>query len=525
MGTLDERRRGKQFEHICKWFLTNDPIYLGQLRRVWLWDEWPGRWAADAGIDLVAEEQGGRVWAIQSKAYDPSNSITKRDVDTFLSESARSEFAFRLLIATTDRIGNTAKRTLHAQEKPAGCLLRGDLGTSRVSWPESPSDLRPVPLEPKRPRPHQREAISRGVRGFKTASRGQMIMACGTGKTLTALFIAERLAATRTLVLVPSLALLTDTLREWTANASVPFAFLPVCSDDTVTGDDAAVSTTTDFGYPVTTDPGEIASFLRQDSSSRVLFATYQSSPRIADAFRLDQLAAFDLVIADEAHRCAGRVSSDFATILDPDAIPASRRLFMTATPRIFTKRLKTAAREGDFEVASMDDEDHFGNVFHWLGFTEAIERDLLTDYQVVIVGVNDATYLDWAHRGRFVTIDGVEITDARMIAGQIGLVKAIQRFDLRRVISFHSRVSWAREFAKTIHELIDWMPADQQPSGRLWSDYASGEMSAGDRSRRLDRLRHVRGEERGLLSNARCLGEGIDVPTPWGRVHRPAPL
>jgi predicted helicase len=133
----DDQRRGKQFEHICKWFLTNDPVYRQQLRRVWLWKEWPGRWGADAGIDLVAEDHDGRLWAIQAKAYDPAYSVTKHDVDTFLSESARSEFGFRLLIATTDRIGKTAERTLQAQEKPASRLLLADLRAAQISWPGS----------------------------------------------------------------------------------------------------------------------------------------------------------------------------------------------------------------------------------------------------------------------------------------------------------------------------------------------------------------------------------------------------
>jgi len=155
----DAGRRGKQFEHICKWFLTNDPVYRQQLRRIWLWDEWPGRWGADAGIDLVAEGQDGRLWAIQAKAYDPAYSVTKGDVDTFLSESARPEFGFRLLIATTDRIGKTAERTLQAQEKPASRLLLADLRAAQVSWPRSPSDLRPAKPRSKRPRPHQRQAI------------------------------------------------------------------------------------------------------------------------------------------------------------------------------------------------------------------------------------------------------------------------------------------------------------------------------------------------------------------------------
>ena len=209
-----------------------------------------------------------------------------------------------------------------------------------------------------------------------------------------------------------------------------------------------------------------------------------------------------------------GRVSSDFATILDAEEIKARRRLFMTATPRYFTGRVVREAKEADFEVASMDDEAAFGPVFHRLGFAEAIERELLTDYQVVVVGVDDATYRDWAQRGRFVTIDGTKVTDARTLAGQIGLAKAMRRYDLHRTITFHSRVKRAREFAHSLPEVIAWMPARQRPKGHLWSDYASGEMPAGQRHALLQHLGRLDHGERGLLANARCLAEGVDVPT-----------
>ncbi len=518
LGRLDPDagRRGRQFERICHWFLTHDPVYAHELRHVWLWKDWPGRWGADAGIDLVAENRRGQLWAIQAKAYDPATWITKHDVDTFLAESGRSEFSFRLLIATTDLIGRTAKRTIEAQEKQASVLLLGDLEAAEVDWPASPSDLRPRRLPPKRPRPHQRQAMNAVVKGFDRADRGQLIMACGTGKTLAALFIHEKLAAERTLVLVPSLSLLAQTLREWTANTRVGFDFLPVCSDETVAvaEPDAVVANTSDLGFPVTTDPEQIATFLRGRSGPRVVFATYQSSPEIAKAFQLGRVPTFDLVIADEAHRCAGRVSSDFATILNPEAIKARRRLFMTATARYFTGRVVREAQEADFEVASMDDEAAFGPVFHRLGFAEAIERALLTDYQVVVVGVDDATYCDWAQRGRFVTIDGTEVTDARTLAGQIGLAKAMRRYDLHRTITFHSRINRAQQFARSLPEVIAWMPARQRPTGHLWSDYASGEMPAGQRHVLLQHLRRLDHGERGLLANARCLAEGVDVPT-----------
>ncbi|WP_132471894.1 DEAD/DEAH box helicase [Rhodococcus sp. SMB37] len=510
----DPVRRGSQFERICQWFLTHDPIYAHELRRVWLWKDWPQRWGADAGIDLVAEDRLGRLWAIQAKAYDTAVSITKRDVDTFLTESGRSEFSFRLLIATTDLIGRTARRTLEAQEKQASVLLRGDLEVAEVDWPPSPTHLQPPRPVQSQPRPYQRDAIDKVVKSFDQHDRGQLIMACGTGKTLTALFVKETLAAERTLVLVPSLSLLAQTLREWTAHSTQAFDFLPVCSDETVAEPDAVVANTSDLGFPVTTDPVEIATFLRRRSGPRVVFATYQSSPEIAEAFQLGRVPAFDLVISDEAHRCAGRVSSSFGTVLSSESIKADRRLFMTATPRYFTGRVVRQAKEADFEVASMDDEEVFGPVFHRLGFAEAIERDLLTDYRVAVVAVDDPTYRDWAQRGRFVTTDGTEVTDARTLAGQIGLAQAMRRYGLHRTITFHSRVKRAREFAQSLPEVIAWMPEQQRPVGHLWSDYASGEMSAGQRHALLHHLGGLDRGQRGLLANARCLAEGVDVPT-----------
>jgi len=512
----DPRVRGEQFEHVCKWFLANDPMYKHELRRVWLWHDWPGRWGADAGIDLIAEDRNGGLWAIQAKAYDPAYRVTKRDVDRFLAESGRAVFSYRMLIATTDLIDRIGERTIQDQEKKVTFFRLKNLQTADVDWPASPTALRPMrPRKPARPHNYQREAIKKVLEGFASADRGQLIMACGTGKTLTALFIREKLAAERTLVLVPSLSLLKQTLNVWRANCTDEFVSLPVCSDDTVgRDDDVALEHTSDLGVPVTTNPSEIAAFLRRRSGPQVVFGTYQSSPQIAKAFTLGRVPKFDLVVADEAHRCAGPVSSDFATVLDPTEIKAKRRLFMTATPRYFTGRVLKAAEEAEFEYASMDEEAKFGRVFYRLGFGEAIKRGRLTDYQVAIVGVDDATYLEWAKRGMLVTRDGVEVTDAASLAGQIGLAKAIRKYDLHRVISFHSRVKRAREFASSMPDVVAWMPARQRPKGKLWSRYASGEMPAGDRYVLLQHLGRLDDGDRGLLANARCLAEGVDVPT-----------
>ncbi|MFC1746482.1 DEAD/DEAH box helicase family protein, partial [Candidatus Riflebacteria bacterium] len=509
----DSLVRGKHFEKLTKWFLENDSQYRGELKKIWLWDEWPERWGRDCGIDLIAETHDGNIWAIQAKCYDPANSITKKDVNSFLSESNRPQIHFRLLIATTNLIGNNAQKVIDGQEKDAGRILLSRLERSEVEWPESIEKPYPCRIERKAPLPHQEEAIRSVCEGFQNYERGQLLMACGTGKTMTALWLKERLQARKVLVLLPSLSLLAQTLREWTAHTNEIFRFLPVCSDETVRGKDEFTAHTSELGLPVTTRPNEIAEFL-QKPGHRIVFSTYQSSPAIAESFQNNNLPPFDLVIADEAHRCAGPTAGVFATILDPGAIKAQKRLFMTATPRVYTDRAIKAAKEKEYEIASMDDEERFGPVFHQLKFSDAIEKDLLSDYQVVIIGVDDPTYRKFAEEGTFVTHDGEEITDARTLASHIALAKAMKEYDLKRIISFHGRVKKANEFQARHKEFIDWLPQGYCAEGKLWNSYVSGEMSSGKRDTLLSRFKKLEENERGLLANARCLSEGVDVPT-----------
>jgi superfamily II DNA or RNA helicase len=508
-----EEVRGAGFERACKWLLENVPEYVARLERVWLWADWPGRGGRiDAGIDLVAKERGGGLWAVQAKHYDPQYAIKKSDLDSFLSESSRRAFTYRLLIATTDHLGATARRTLDGQEKPVGTLLRSDLEVLGVPWPDGPGDLRPARMKPKRPRPHQRRAVRDILAGFRSGDRGQVVMACGTGKTLVARVLHDQLGSRRTLVVVPSLSLLKQSLREWLAAGTLEY--LAVCSDETVTPDDAdaVVSSTGELGVPVTTDPAQIGAFLRARGGG-VAFATYQSSPQIAAA-HADGAPAFDLVVADEAHRCAGPQAGVFATVLDAAKIKARKRVFMTATPRYFTGRVKKAALDADWEVASMDDEAKFGPVLHRLAFAEAIDRDLLCDYQVLVVGVSDSSYRQMAERGAFVTTDGETISDARTLARQIGTLRAMRNHDLHRIVSFHARIDNATRFATSVVDVARWMPDALRPTGELWAEHVSGRMTSGERETRLNRLRAVGSEERGVLTNARCLSEGVDVPT-----------
>jgi superfamily II DNA or RNA helicase len=511
--------RGRQFEKVCQWFLRNAPVYAGTVRRVWLWDEWPGRWGPDAGIDLVAEDHAGRLWAIQAKAFARHRQITKSDLNTFLAESARAEFGFRLVIGTTDRISPLAARTMAAQEKPVGQLLLSDLEAAAIRWPDSPEALSQTP-PPRRSammlRPHQEDAIDDVLTGFRNQDRGQLIMACGTGKTLTALAIHERLDADRTLVLLPSLALLDQTVRDWLTNSGTPFERLVVCSD--ATADDSSedcLSRTAELGFPVTTEPDAIANFLRANHDGRpaVVFATYQSSPRIAEAMQSSQVPPFNLAVCDEAHRCTGRADSAFTTVLDAAAIRVHRRLFMTATPRFFTTRVKNASTARCIDVASMDDAALFGGEFHRLSFAGAISRGLLTDYRVVVVCIDDTEYQRWVHDGRLVARSGAPITDAATLASQIGLAKTLQRYDLRRVITFHSRVKRAHQFATEFADVVAWLPESDRPTGAIAADYISGRMPAGQRRTKLRSLRTLNPGQRGILCNARCLTEGVDLP------------
>jgi superfamily II DNA or RNA helicase len=510
----DKNKFGKDFEWLCKYYLENHPIYRSLLDKVWLWNDWPDRWGRDAGIDIIAETKNGRKWAIQCKAVSPEYSIKKSEIDSFLSESNREEIDYRLLIGTTNNIGSNAHQTLKGQEKGVGLILRSDLLRDDINWPDtigySPKQVLHSPAEP---RPHQVAAISDVITGFRKNSRGQLIMACGTGKTLAGLWIAEQLAARRILVLVPTLSLVSQTIREWSANAKTPFEYCAVCSDETVVSDEA-ISSTSDLGIPVTTSPEMISQFLDNAVGRGIVFCTYHSSDRIAEALSLTK-ERFDLSISDEAHRCTGKLESSFGTILDSDKIRCNKRLFMTATPRIFKEHIKKKAGEVDIEIASMDETEQFGPVFHRLDFSRSVKLGLLSDYQVIVIGVTDRETKKFVKEGTFVRTDDGITTDARTLAAQIGLSKAMKKYDLSKVITFHSSIAKASRFSSnkpdSFQGVVNWLPKSAKPSGNLWIRHISGKMPTSRRISLLNELKNT--DDRGLITNCRCLSEGVDVP------------
>ena len=505
---------GQAFEHFCKWFLLNDPYWKTQIDKAWLWDEWPDRWGPDCGIDLIIKHKNGETWAVQAKCYDEKYSVTKDDMNAFLTESSRAVIQHRLLLASTNGMSSNGRRACAGQEKPVTLYTLKDFEAAQVEYPSHISDLASAKTKAKpTPDPHQTRAIDEVVSKFIGHDRGQLIMACGTGKTFTTLWIKEALSAKTTLVLVPSLNLLSQTLNEWAFATKDSFDVLCVCSDKTVGKRDKEDMALGEAPFSVTSDLTDISDFL-SGGGHKVIFCTYQSSDLIADVQSDKSIQAFDLVIADEAHRCSGKSDAAFSKVLDGEAIRATKRLFTTATPRLYSSSVKKAAADRGVEVYGMDDEEVFGPVLHTLTFGQAITEDLLNDYQVVIVGVDQPMIKEWIENQELVAINPDNQTDARTLAAKIGLLKAIKDYDLSRVISFHSRVKSARDFASEVTELVDLIEPLNRPQGSLWASHVSGTMRTTDRIIEIGKLKSLENADIGLLANARCLSEGVDVPS-----------
>ena len=518
---IDNDSKGKQFEKFLKWYFQNHPKWSNLFEKVWLWadEDNPYRWQEqDLGTDLIATTYTGEVWAIQSKCYNPEISLGLHQFSTFLSDTSRKEIDKRLLVSTTKSISNNAKKTLRGQEKPIITLLYDEFTDSGFNYPNSYHDLKePYKRKELSPRPYQEKAIEDVYKGFRDSDRGQLIMACGTGKTYTTLWIKEALNSKTTLILLPSLSLLSQTLEEWYKAFKSPFEALCVCSDSTVTSRvDGLVETVSDIHFPTTTDPGIIKKFLNRDVQ-KVVFSTYQSSPMIAEVFKDFKVKPFDLAIADEAHRCTGDTTSAFTTIIDQNRIKANKRLFTTATPKTFGLYAHKKAESRDIEIADMNDESKFGNVFHKLLFSDAINykpEPLLNDYRVVVIGVTEPMVADLIRERELFKLNNNEVIDAKSLASQIGLLKAIKKYNLSKMITFHSRVSIADKFATTLTDALELVPESEKISKRLTAEMVSGRTPTSVRNMKLKQLKNAQDDEIRILSNARCLSEGVDVPS-----------
>ncbi len=559
------RELGDRFERLMCRYFELDPIYADRFSRVWLWNEWPQKGAVgDVGIDIVAEERAtGEFCAVQCKFYQPDHTLAKEDIDSFFTAAGKKLFTSCIIVSTTDKWSKNAEHALENQSKPVTRLRVRDLDASPIDWskwsPKRPQDL--ARRKVKTPFPHQHAAIDDVVEGFKTADRGKLIMACGTGKTFTSLRIAEQLAqgsgsSGHVLFLVPSLSLLSQSLREWTAEATRPLHCIAVCSDANVgkhevkDDDEGADIMVHDLAFPATTSARAIVAqhqLLHGAGGERsaqkrmtVVFSTYQSIEAVSQSQKKG-LPDFDLVICDEAHRTtgvtlAGEDESHFVKVHQDKVIRARKRLYMTATPRIFGDETRTRAKEAEAELCSMDDPALFGEELHRLGFGKAVGDGLLSDYKVLVLAVDQA-YVAKAFQRQLASADfELKLDDATKIIGcWNGLAKRlVQEPDsaadaqsdpapMRRAVAFSRSIKDSKAFVDKFRRLVDADRAGHSEGAEAAAeerllpcelDHVDGTFNALARGALLDWLKADAGEGVcRVLSNARCLAEGVDVP------------
>ncbi|MFC7375413.1 DEAD/DEAH box helicase [Brachybacterium sp. GCM10030268] len=538
--------KGERFERFVQSFLQTDPVWAAQFTKVWMWNDWPERPGRDNGIDLVAERRDGGLTAIQCKFYDPMHHISKADIDSFLAESGREGFTERLIVSTSTKWGPNAEQAIHEQSIPVRRLGLDDFESSRVDWARfDPATPAALALEGTSDlRPYQRTAIDEVVEGFRTHDRGRMIMACGTGKTFTSLRLAEEQVgeAGSVLFLVPSIALLSQALREWSNNASSGITAMAVCSDAKASrgrakSEDSSEISVVDLALPATTDPQKLAERMRASRASgtgmRVVFATYQSIEVVAEAQRIAGLEPFDLIVCDEAHRTtgatlAGTSQSAFVKVHDADYLKASKRLYMTATPRIYDDASKAKAGRAQAVLASMDDEDLYGPEFYRLGFGDAVNMGMLTDYKVLILTMPQDR-VSTALQDSLSTDDELTLDDAsRLIGCWNGLAKrgdaehdfGLDPEPMRRAVAFARDIKSSKQVASQFTEVVSNFVEnhDGQDMSNLLPvevQHVDGSMNAMERSAKLDWLREEADDGTcRVLCNARCLSEGVDVPS-----------
>ena len=557
---------GIAFEKLMVNYFKTDPTLKNQFDEVYRWTDWRYNGGkADTGIDLVARRVDDGTWtAIQCKFYDSKARIQKSHLDSFFeasghsfdTEEGRQHFGSRLIISTTDHWSSHAEDALANQIIPTSRIGISAIAESPINWDVAfpGSEIRDKTIqinlsqrETFEPRPHQQAAIDKAIEGFKTHDRGKLIMACGTGKTFTALRLAERVAEdnggkARILFLVPSISLLSQTLKEWTAQGRLDMRAFAVCSDSKVSkkAEDIAVY---DLEVPVSTEGKDITTRFESGKRAKglnIVFSTYQSIQAVHDAQQVG-LDDFDLVICDEAHRTtgitlAGEDASNFVRVHDADYIKAAKRLYMTATPRLYDEAVKGKAEEHSAELASMDDEAIYGPEFYRLGFGEAVDKGLLTDYKVLVMTVDESVAAQaMAHSEN----NQVNLSLASaMIGAWNGLAKRSGDLQgkkggfeedaqpMQRAVAFAKDIKTSQLIAETYPSLIGTHQELLKEKAVLndvsltnvdlhvAAQHVDGGMNAMERGTKLSWLESPAGEhESRMLTNARCLSEGVDVP------------
>lgn len=565
--SFSERDKGDRFERLMQAYLKTDPKYAYRFKNVWLWNEFPGKLdlgGGDTGIDLVALTIEGDYWAIQCKCFQENAVIDKPAVDSFLSTSSREfkneqlktvSFAQRLWISTTNKWGPNATEAIKNQNPPVVRLGLFDLMEAPVDWEKLDKGItgEKSRIADRDLKSHQKDALEKAHEHFKTQPRGKLIMACGTGKTFNSLRIAEKETEGKGLVLflVPSIALLGQTLREWTTYAKEPINAVCICSDPEITkkktkNDDSDSFSVVDLALPASTNVKDIIHQFKSinkngNSGMTVVFSTYQSIEVIAKAQKelqreYPKLQEFDLIICDEAHRTtgvslAGEDESSFTKVHDNNFLKSKKRLYMTATPRLYSDDIKSKAAQAEAVLCSMDDPKLYGEEFYRIGFGEAVEKDLLTDYKVLILTLSDKDVPPAVQKMIADKESEINTDDASKLIGCINALskqflgdddktKNSDPSPMRRAVAFCQSIAVSRKITATFNTATDAylssLPGEKKEKMvSVASQHIDGTMSAPNRDELLSWLK-TGGEDNEcrILTNVRCLSEGVDVPS-----------
>lgn len=581
-----EHDKGTRFERLICNYLKTSKKYEILLKEVWLWNEFPYRkefGGSDTGIDLVALTKDGHYWAIQCKCYADDTVINKAAVDSFLSTSSRQfvddnfeqqSFSSRLWFATNNKWGKNAKEAFENQNPPAYIINSWDVADDEtVDWDELDAGLFGSTAVKKRkisPKKHQETALANAAKYYKTHDRGKLIMACGTGKTFTSLCLVEQETQNKglILVLVPSIALINQTLNEWQSCAKHDIYPICVCSDSTASRlkDNDNADNPVDLAMPASTNYYSVAQQLVNAKKQMegkegliVLYSTYQSIDVIGKAQRFlrgekveddkqqmlfddfipeEHDFTFDYIVCDEAHRTTGAIingkdESAFTKVHNNSNVAGKHRLYMTATPRLYADNAKKKAEENSVVLCSMDDKNLYGEEIYRIGFGEAVEKDLLSDYKVLILTVRESTQLP-ADLLQAVQDKNQEINadDAVKLVGVINalskrvvpdpdIVKSVDPALMHRAVAFCSKISVSKviansftNFGKSIQE--NFQEDAQEDTIIATAKHIDGSMNANERNELVSWLRNAPTDsnECRILTNVRCLSEGVDVPS-----------
>ncbi|CUI07676.1 FIG003033: Helicase domain protein [Janthinobacterium sp. CG23_2] len=553
-ASASEREKGTYFEELISTYLRNEASYRDLYSDVWTYAQWAETQKLDkrdAGIDLVARTHGtGEYHAIQCKFFADDYRVQKADIDSFFTASGKKQFSHRVIIATTNNWSNHAEDALLNQHPPVTKIDLQDLENSQIDWGSYQPKHEPILREKKKLREHQILAVNAVEAGLRDADRGKLIMACGTGKTFTSLKIAEKMAGAgkRVLFLVPSLSLLSQTLTEWTQESQTPLHSFAVCSDSDVgkkrqADDDIVQTFTHELRYPATTQPKRLAEEMskRHDSHHMsVVFSTYHSIETISKAQLEFDLSDFDLIVCDEAHRTTGATfddeeESNFVKVHDAQFLRSAKRLYMTATPRIYGDNAKASAEKESVALCSMDDEALYGKQLYLISFSEAVRRGLLVDYKVLVLAV-DEDHVNARLQKLLAGDDNqIKVDDAAKIVGcWKALSKQGTREDLsddaepmRRAVAFCQVIEYqagakshkvsSKNIANMFQAVVEaYQEKDENDHIELIceAEHVDGGMNASAKEAKLSWLKAAAPEGIcRILSNVRCLSEGVDVP------------